>query len=392
MADTTPLNVTGLGPRHPRGSGSNVLMREDFRNPTPGMWNDGVGGATRDTEITLGGLPTARLDTQAVSGSPPSPAAPTLAVPVPSGTGGTFAANTYFWKVTGVVAPGTLIGGPAGTQVAEGAVSTERTVAVAAGGSVPLVWTPVDGYTGYNVYRGVATNAENFVAYVPGGQSVGYLDTGIATGAGVPPGASTAQNPGRTAVTGGVVFKRRFHDSFVDKYGVEVWFRLTSPNNTSNVFPVLSIYNRDGASAFHGRMWLRPQGNNLPLDACILDGAFTAAGNAVPLTGGGAVWRYIDTSTLQNSSGTHLYSPSTGQMDRAGGWHSARLVVDFIAKRYVSLQIDGNPEKDLSAYALDQTTTSGFAGLHASFEYCGSTATQRYMHLAKFEITKETAL
>ena len=336
-----------------------VLDVEDFRNPVPGMWNDGQGSSTRDTEITLGGLPTFRLDTQGVTSSPASPAAVNLNAVTPSGSGGTFAANTYFWKVSGVVSAA----GPTATAIGEGAGSNERSASVGLNGSAPLSWTLIDGYTGYNVYRSTGSGTEVLIAQL--GNVSAYTDTGTAAISGQTPlGTSTAANPSRTALLTGVITKRRIHDSFNDQFGISCWFRLTSTNNTSNVFSVLSIYNRDGASAWHGRVWLKPQGNNLPIDVAILDGTATAAANVVPLTGTGAVYRVVDTSTLQNGGGTHVYEPSTGSMDRAGGWHYAKLIVDFTTKKYVSVQIDGNSPVNLSSYTLDRTTTAGFAGLH----------------------------
>lgn len=369
------LNV---GTRHPPRAF--VLCVEDFRNPSPSVWNDACGGASRDTEVCLGGLPTMRLDTQGLNANPASPAAPVQANLADAGAGGgsTLGAATYFYKVTGVSLSG------------ESVPSNEKSIAIAANHGITVTWAAVDGYSSYNIYRSTTTGTEILVATVSGNSTITYLDLG-ATSTGVsPPGATTAINPGRTANVTGVVAKRRIHENFLERIGLEVWFRLTSTNNTTNTYPTLSVYNRDGTSAFHGRIWLRPQGNNLPLDVLILDGAATAAANAVPLTGGGAAWRKVDTSDRQNSSGTHLYEPFSGRMDRAGGWHWAKLVVDFSTQKYVSCQLDGRPIVDLSAYNLDQTTTAGFAGMHCSFEYCAGTTTPRYMHTARWVITKES--
>lgn len=367
-------SLGSLGSRSLRTS--RLIDLEDFRNPTPGMWNDGVGGATRDTEISLGSMPCFRLDTQGVTATPQNPTTTALQAVSAVVGGGTFAANTYFWYVAGI------------TPVGEGARGTERSQAIAAGGHAVLIWTDIDGYSGYRIYRGTSSGAETLVATV--GKVSTYTDTGTAAdGVTSPLTTSTAINPSRTAITTGVVAKRRIHDGFLGTFGVETWFRFTSTNNTSNVLPVLSVYNRDGASAWHGRLWLKVQGNNLPIDACILDGAASAAANADALNGAGAIWRKVDESRLQNGGGTHLYEPGAGRMDRAGGWHWCRLVVDFATKTYVSVQIDGNAAIDLTAYVLDQTTTSGFAGWHSSFEYAGLTSSARYMHLSRFAITEE---
>jgi hypothetical protein len=242
-----------------------ALFVEDFRAPTPGMWNDGVGSSSRDTDIWFAGAPTLRLD--------------------------------------------------------------------------------------------------------PQGQTNG-----------------SATSPGRTANTGGVIVKRRVHDGFTGLFGLECWFRFTSTNLVSNTLFSMSIYNRDGASAWHGRLWLDPNGNNVPMLGKILDGAATAAANpGTPLTGTTAVYTTVATSLLQNGAGSHQYEPSAagGRMDKAGGWHYCKLVVNLATKTYVSVKLDGEPTVDLSAYALDQITSTGFAGMHFSFELSASTSTRpRYINVA----------
>jgi len=248
------------------GSG-HILFIEDFRSPAISMWNDGLGGASRDCDITFAGLPTLRLD--------------------------------------------------------------------------------------------------------PQGNASGGLT-----------------NPGRTAVTTGVVVKRRIHDGFTGKFGIEAWFRLTSLNLTSNAFLAMSLYNRDGTNAYHGRIWLDPNGNNQPMVGRILDGA---ASNTLSGTNGSgtAVYTAVTTSVLQNGGGTHTYDPPTGRLDRAGGWHYVKLVVDMAAKRYVSVQLDGQAPVDISAYQMDTTTSAGFAGMHFSFEFAATTSTARFVNIAQVIGTAE---
>jgi hypothetical protein len=199
----------------------------------------------------------------------------------------------------------------------------------------------------------------------------------------------SATNPGRTAITTGVVVKRRIHDGFRHKYGLEVWFRLSSLNLTSNALPSLSIYNRDGTNAYHGRVWLNPNGNNVPMIAQILDGdATNAASGTTP--SGAATYTTVSTSVLQNGGGSHTFEPKSGRLDRAGGWHWVKLVVDFVTKKYVSVQIDGEALVDLSAYSMDTTTSTGFAGMHHSFEFSASTSTSpRFVNIANMVGTVE---
>lgn len=195
-----------------------------------------------------------------------------------------------------------------------------------------------------------------------------------------------ATNPGRTAATNGVVTKRRIHDGFRHRFGIEFWFRMTSTNLTAGTaFFSASIYNRDGTNAYHSRVYFNPNGNNQPMLAQVLDGAATAAASGTP------VYTTVATSTLQNGAGSHTYVPTTGALDRAGGWHWAKLVADFQTKKYVSLQFDGETVVDLSGYDMDVTATTGFAGMHHSFEFSATTSTRpRYVNIADLVGTVES--
>lgn len=194
--------------------------------------------------------------------------------------------------------------------------------------------------------------------------------------------AGATSDPGRTANTSGVVAKRRIHDNFAGRWGMEAWFRFTGLNNTSNSRLSMSIYNRDGAQAKHFRVWLDPAGNNTPMHARILDGAAT---NALSGTSGSGAAVYADvlTSILQNGGGSHTYDPPTGREDLAGGWHWVKMVVDFATGKYIALYLD-SMFVDLSTmtYVWDVTDTTGFAGMHHSFEYHGTTTTPRFVNVA----------
>lgn len=95
--------------------------------------------------------------------------------------GGTFAAGTYFWKITATNANGETL------------ASNEASVAIALNGRATLNWTAVPGATGYRVYRATATNGQSvspaFVAAV--GAVTTYTDTGTATSAGAVPASNT---------------------------------------------------------------------------------------------------------------------------------------------------------------------------------------------------------
>lgn len=92
--------------------------------------------------------------------------------------GGTFAAATYFWKITFVNFSGETTG------------SNEATVAIVLNGRANLTWTaPPASTMAVNVYRGTVTNTENVLVATLPGTSAAYTDTGLAGTAATPPAA-----------------------------------------------------------------------------------------------------------------------------------------------------------------------------------------------------------
>ena len=249
----------------------------------------------------------------------------------------------------------------------------------------PYSSTPPAGFDGRVIY------VEDFRAPNPGvwndGLGSAYRDCDVMLG-GLPTlrldnqgQTGSGSNPGRTAVTSGVVVKRRIHDGYRGRFGMEFWFRFTSLFLTAGTtFLSASMYNRDGASAHHARVWLDPNGNNQPMKGRILDGAATAVGSGTN-PANAATYTDVVTSVQQNGAGSHNYDPNSGRGDRAGGWHWCKMVVDFATKKYVSLHLDGE-FVDLSAYLLDITDSAGMAGMHHSFEFFATTGTRpRFLHI-----------
>jgi len=121
----------------------------------------------------------------------PAAALPTQQLPAPSGlrvvgskSGGTFAAGSYFWKVTATNANGETVG------------STEAATALTSASSAALSWTPVAGATGYKVYRGTTAGHENArVATMATSWTVTYTDTGLVGTPASPPDVNTAAVP-----------------------------------------------------------------------------------------------------------------------------------------------------------------------------------------------------
>ncbi|HQU41153.1 MAG TPA: hypothetical protein PK867_00015 [Pirellulales bacterium] len=115
----------------------------------------------------------------------PPPAAPTINS-VPDGKS-TLPANTYYYVVTATDAQGeTTAGG-------------ESSHAVTAGNALNLAWTAVSGATGYNIYRGTSTGAENvLVASIAATANPSFTDDGRTTFEPPPASDSTALIPPST--------------------------------------------------------------------------------------------------------------------------------------------------------------------------------------------------
>ena len=131
--------------------------------------------------IDTGGNSSLRVILTANLVQPPVPQTPGISTSTLGGTG-LAAATPYFYKVTA-----TLAGGETGP-------STEVTITTGAGGtnSNTITWAAVANATGYTVYRGTATNAENVGYVVAGGATVSFVDTGAAGSAISPPAQPVA--------------------------------------------------------------------------------------------------------------------------------------------------------------------------------------------------------
>lgn len=106
--------------------------------------------------------------------------------------GGTFAAGTYFWKITAINTHGETVG------------SNEITATLTANQEQTFTWVAIAGATGYKVYRGTVAGAENVLVATLGAVAT-YTDTGIAGTAGaVPTTDSTAFDSRETTADGEV--------------------------------------------------------------------------------------------------------------------------------------------------------------------------------------------
>lgn len=113
-----------------------------------------------------------------------------LAAPTaPSATlasGGSLALNTeLFYVVTALE----------GAYESVASVEVHATPTVSGTQSITIAWTAVTGATGYKVYRGTATGAENLlVATIMPGSTVSWTDTGSETGSTASPPTSSPTN------------------------------------------------------------------------------------------------------------------------------------------------------------------------------------------------------
>lgn len=105
-------------------------------------------------------------------------AAPAITLGATAATGGTFAAGTYYWKVTATDSFGETIG------------SNEVSATLVASGTQVLNWTAITGATGYKVYRGTTAGGQDKLITTLGAVTT-YTDTGTAGTTAAVPTANT---------------------------------------------------------------------------------------------------------------------------------------------------------------------------------------------------------
>lgn len=175
---------------------------------------------------------------------------------------------------------------------------------------------------------------------------------------------SAGATPGTSPLTTGVVYKVRLQFPLNRVYSNEFWLRWTSQNNGTNTFTVCDHYNRDGTSAWLGRIWL--DNTQDPIVCSYLNSGGT----------------YTQFTTINSFPATHMYDLPGGSLDEAGQWSFVRVWVDFANKKYVGCQIN-DTYIDLSAQSLFQLASNGARAMHFGVSYAQKTATRRYMHIAK---------
>jgi len=162
-------------------------------NPTGGNFILGYEGVTTGAlpyNVTASALQTALVSLASIGAGNATVATVATTPPTISlGTatsGGAFVAGTYFWVVTAI--------GTNGESVA----SNEVTATLTSNQEQPISWSATGGATGYNVYRGTATGAENKLIATLGAVMT-YTDTGTAGTTQSPP---TGVGPFNVTFTG----------------------------------------------------------------------------------------------------------------------------------------------------------------------------------------------
>lgn len=160
-------------------------------------------------------------------------AAPTTLAAVASGTGGTLATATYFYKATAVNAFG------------ESIASTEASAAVTGPtGKVTLTWDTMVGATSYKLYRSVSTNTEVFLTTVA---TPGYVDTGsiVPSGASAPATGSNGVSYQVLGSVDGVTYVTEIVSANVAA-GVTV-----APSSITRAYAYLKVQAKDQVAASH---------------------------------------------------------------------------------------------------------------------------------------------
>jgi hypothetical protein len=190
---TTDVSVY-TSPGYPGSPGKRTqVSRAVICNPSPSALTVRLslipqGGSIDGTHLLLGdqvipGNTTLDFDLSTIMRAGDQLAAQSQSLPGPTGlsatgstTGGTLAAATYYYKLTGVNANGETVASAEVSVGTSGATS-----------SVALAWSRQLGVTSYKLYRSTSSNTEALLATISGGATTSYTDTGTATSGGSVP-------------------------------------------------------------------------------------------------------------------------------------------------------------------------------------------------------------
>jgi hypothetical protein len=239
----------------------------------------------------------------------------------PSGSGGTFAAGTYYWVLTATNANGETLRSNEVSATLSGTTS-----------SVTINWSQITGATGYKLYRGTAAGAENaLITTIGSGATITYTDTGSAGSGGAPPLASTAvinapaslvSTP--STVNGNLAAQQYFWEVTAKTAAGET----TASNEVNSTFTTatsstaLSWSSVTGATGYNVYRGVATGGENVLVGSASTN-SFTDSGSVVTATATGSgnfslVFNqpnsgngpYVYTVTVSNNNGVS-YAPAT---------------------------------------------------------------------------------
>lgn len=353
-----------------------VMFVEDFDNGITGMFNDGCGSASIDNNITFNGRPSVRLDPQSNSST------------ASAGGGGiqlTLGGSADTYTVDG---SGTLVGTT--TQAGMPSVMTSGYITLTSSSTSPCC---TDGNTYLLTYAAAtvsgATGAWTItftgvaVLDIPGTAAASCTTTnvGVATFQACNPNPNATGSP----LTSGVVFKRRIDDQFTGTFGWSVWLRPTSKSSATSFTSVVavSLYNRDGASAWLSRVMIQTAVGMTTAAGWSNDNQILWYVTGVSNSANGFMW--VPFAILTTCAfNQHSWDPVSGTWDTAGGWHYVKIVTDFAAATYESIQFDGVRYTSMAGQPIYQIVgDSGAKLMHFSVEHAlAQSAARRFWNMA----------
>lgn len=360
-----------------------VMFVEDFSDAVlSGMFNDGCGSAAYDNNVRFNGKPSVRLDPQ---GNQMSSSANSVQLTL-GGSPQTIGAATGATFTGTSSASGSPAIDTAGGYIILNTPSSSGSWQTTSGNSAALSYASgvVSGSTGNWTVTFSGVN----LLILPGSPDTSITTQNIGTATMVVNNPSPS--PGTSPNTNGVVWKRRVDDQFSGRFGHSAWLRPTSKSSASANTSVISqsLYNRDGTNFTAARLFWQlvigmNQGAGWNNDNTLL----WYLSNAAPV-GGLQRWVPFAFST-KAATGQHSWDPVGGTWDRAGVWHYAKIVADFAAAQYVSIQVDETLYTAMAGQPMYVSSASGAKTMHFSVEFGQTTGTRRFWNAAKVTGTVE---
>ncbi len=145
-------------------AGNNVITATSI---SPVVVNSAQLGTSEAALYTVPGSTSVKIATASLCNVSSLIAPPVLTLGTTASSGGTFAAGTYFWKVTAKSASGETLG------------SNEVSATLVANGTQALSWTAPAGWASFNIYFGTSAGNENIL--VANVTTTSFTDTGGGT-------------------------------------------------------------------------------------------------------------------------------------------------------------------------------------------------------------------